>query len=105
MLRTTNGTQTTVWPSTSVSGETGRPTRLKNISADRPKASAGSTSGDMNALSSSRAESRRDRATASAAATPSSTESAVDQVATMRLFRVAKWSCQASSSSTYQRSE
>ena len=71
------------------------PTSENSISAARPKASAGSTSGDMNRESSSRADSVGERAIASAAATPSTTDRPVAHSATMRLFLAAKCSCQA----------
>src|SRR6266446_1455660 len=90
---------------TRVSGETGSPTRVKNINAERPKASAGSTSGDMNSESRILADSARDRPMTSAAATPSPTEATVVQIATLKLLAAANWSCQASISAAYQRSE
>ena len=70
-----------VWPITSVIGETGRPIRVNNISAESPKASAGSTSGDMNSESSTFAVRVFERAMPSAAATPSTIDSAVVQSA------------------------
>ena len=58
-------------------GETCQPTALKVISAAKPKARAGSTSGDMNSESSTRAIAVGERAIASAPATPSSTDETV----------------------------
>src|SRR6516162_10061503 len=73
--------------------------------AAKPKASAGSSSGDMNSTSQARASGERLRAMPSAAAVPSNTESAVVQNATTRLFQAAACIWSASSSATYQRND
>ena len=90
---------------TSVTGDTDNPITEKNINAARPKASAGRTRGDMNRLSSTRAFQEADRAIASDAATPSTTESPVVQAATLRLLAAAKCNCHASKRAAYQRNE
>src|SRR5882672_3449965 len=94
-----------VWPTTSVSGDTGNPAKVNSISAERPKASAGSTSGDMNRESSTLAVNAFERAMPSAAATPSRIDNAVVDSAIFSEFAAAKCSCHASSSAAYQRSE
>ncbi len=77
-------------PITSVSGDTGKPTSVNSISAESPKASAGSTSGDMNSESSTLAVSVLERAMPSAAATPSRIDSAVVHTAILSEFIAAK---------------
>src|SRR5436309_519262 len=74
-------------------------------SAAKPKASAGSSSGDMNSMSKLLAAAPRERAIASAAAVPSTAESTVVQKATTRLVHAARCIWSASSSATYQRND
>ena len=66
-----------------------KPSLWMKMRAAKPKASAGSSSGDMNRTSQARASGERLRAMPSAAAVPSNTESAVVQNATTRLFQAA----------------
>src|SRR5260370_19764052 len=94
VVRITKGTQTTVCPITKVSGETGMPSSVNHISAARPKARPGKTSGDMNIASRTRAAALPDRAIASAAGTPASTVSAVVENATSGLFLAANCNCE-----------
>src|SRR5262249_52513359 len=75
------------------------------ISAAKPKASAGSSSGDMNRRSTARMSGERLRAMPSAAAVPSTTEITVVQNATTRLFQAAACIWSASISAAYQRSD
>src|SRR5215468_362412 len=75
------------------------------ISAAKPKASAGSSNGDMNRTSQARAKAERLRAMPSAAAVPSTTETTVVQNATTRLFQAAACIWSASSKAMYQRSD
>src|SRR5262249_50733210 len=75
------------------------------ISAAKPKASAGSSSGDMNRRSQARTQAERLRAMPSAAAVPSTTEITVVQNATTRLFQAAACIWSASMSAAYQRSD
>src|SRR5438128_1694954 len=82
-----------------------KPSLWMKISAAKPKASAGSSSGDMNRRSQARASSERLRARPSAAAVPSTTASTVVQNATTRLFQAAACIWSASMSATYQRSD
>src|SRR5262245_15096945 len=99
------GAQTTTWPTASVSHESRSPARLKAISAANPKASAGSSSGDMNNASSARAQRERLRATPSAPSVPRTAEADVATRATQRLFSAARWSCPAPARARYQRKD
>src|SRR5437868_1825631 len=85
--------------------DTGKPITEKNISADREKASAGSTSGDMNIWSRARAGHALERAIDSAAATPSRTEAIVVVNATLKEFQAADCSVVSSVSAAYHCSE
>src|SRR5689334_10828793 len=89
VVRSTNGTQTTTCPSTRKGMFGANPSLWMKISAAKPKASAGSSSGDMNRTSQARAKAERLRAMPSAAAVPSTTETTVVQNATTRLFQAA----------------
>src|SRR4029079_16308350 len=71
----------------------------------KPKASAGSSSGDMNSTSATRTHFEELRAMASEAAVPSSTEMMVVQNATIRLAQAARCIWSASMSAQYQRSD
>src|SRR5438876_2586950 len=73
--------------------------------AAKPKASAGSRSGDMKTTSQARAQRARLPAMASAPAVPKTTDAAVAHTATIRLFHAASCICSASSSAAYQRNE
>src|SRR5215470_3210103 len=75
------------------------------MSAAKPKASAGSSSGDMNRTSQARMSGERLRAMPSAAAVPSTTAMTVVQNATTRLFQAAACIWSASISAAYQRSD
>ena len=90
---------------TRVSADTGMPTSENSIKADSPKARAGSTSGDMNSESRTRAESVAERAMANAAATPRTIDRPVDHIATTKLFFAAKCNCHAFHNSAYHRAE
>src|SRR5262249_37697893 len=74
-------------------------------SAAKPKASAGSSSGDMNSRSNSRAAALRERAIASEAAVPRTAEIAVVQNATTRLVQAARCIWSGSSSALYEGGE
>src|ERR1700722_7504492 len=78
---------------------------LMNMSAAKPKANAGNSSGDMKSRSAARINGARLRAIASDAAGPGTTEMIVVQKATTRLFHAARCIWSASISAAYQRSE
>src|ERR1043165_5212034 len=94
-----------VWPITSVIGDTGRPTSVNSISAERPKASAGSTSGDMNSESSTFAVKAFERAMPSAVARPTRIARPVVHNAILSELSAAKCNCHASIRAAYQRNE
>ena len=105
VVRRTNGTQTMTWPSTS-SGMLGEsPSLLMKTSAAKPKASAGSSSGDMNSRSQRLTHFDGCARWRCEAAVPSTTEMGVVQNATTRLFQAARCIWSASSSAQYQRSD
>src|SRR5271155_1003402 len=81
------------------------PSLLMKISAAKPKASAGNSSGDMKSRSAARISGDRLRAIASDAAVPSTTEMIVVHNATTRLFQAARCIWSASISAAYQRSD
>jgi hypothetical protein len=89
VVRRMNGTMTATWPTIMSGIDSGSPSVLKNISAARPKASVGRMSGDMKRASSAWLHHVRRRVMASAAAVPSTTEIAVADMATTRLFHAA----------------
>src|SRR5262249_24101546 len=102
-MRITNGTQTTICPSTSVAIDNLMPTRLKTISSESPNAMGGRTRGDMKSASGMRARGCRLRATPSAPAVRRTAAPKVASVATLRLV-MAGWIISADwSSSRYQR--
>jgi len=63
--------------------------KANSIRAESPKARAGSTSGDMNNESNTRADSVAEREMASAAATPRTIDRPVDHIATTKFERCA----------------
>src|SRR5271170_3777921 len=81
------------------------PSLLMKMSAAKPKASAGNSSGDINSRSAARISGARLRAIASDAAVPRTTEIIVVQKATTRLFHAARCIWSALISAAYQRSE
>ena len=105
VVRNTNGTQTIVCPSTRNPRLGRNPAWLMNISAAKPKASAGNRRGDIKSTSQTRSHDWRPRDSAIDAAVPRTTQTSVVQNATTRLFHAARCIWSASSSATYQRSE
>src|SRR5580704_6076099 len=82
-----------------------KPSLLIKISAAKPNARAGSSSGDMNSRSVARISGARLWAIASDAAVPSTTEISAVQKATTRLFHAARCIWSASISAAYQRND